>query len=110
MRHSDEDTVEGQLLNPQLAAGADFVIWFECVLNIACNARYSDLAVQPDGDRSVIDQFHRHIGSETAGFDGDTIVFHTSAEVFVKLPRNIGWRRPGKPGRFPRLVSAAKVN
>ena len=98
MRHSDEDTVEGQLLNPYPAVGADFVIWLECVLNIACTARYSDRAVQPDGDRSVIDQFHRHMGSKTAGFDGDTIVFHTSAEVFVKLPRNIGWRRPGKPG------------
>ena len=98
MRHSDEDTVEGQLLNPPPAAGADFVIWLECVLNIACTARYSDRAVQPDGDRSVIDQFHRHIGSKTASFDGYTIVFHTSAEVFVQLLRNIGWRRPGKPG------------
>ena len=55
MRHSYEDTDEGQLLNPHPAAGADFVIWLECVLNIACTARYSDLVVQPDGDRSVID-------------------------------------------------------
>ena len=53
-------------------------------------------SIQPDGDRAVICQSHRHIRSELARLDGNIQATQGCCEMFVQIARHIGLRGIGK--------------